>query len=85
MCFQGKGRDQKLSKRAFPGGPVVKNLPCRPSSVVQWLRLHAPNAEGLGLIPDQGTRSHMPQPRVLMSQLKILYVAMKIKDPACHN
>ena len=27
--------------------------------VVQWLRLHAPNAGGLGLIPGQGTRSHM--------------------------
>ena len=70
MCFQGKGRDQKLSKRAFPGGPVVKNLPCGPSSVVQWLRLHAPNAEGLGLIPGLGTKSHMPQ-------LKILHTAAK--------
>ena len=29
------------------------------SLVVQWLRLWAPNAEGLGLIPGQGTRSHM--------------------------
>ena len=28
------------------------------SLVVQWLRLHAPNAGGLGLIPGQGTRSH---------------------------
>ena len=26
---------------------------------VQWLRLHAPNARGPGLIPGQGTRSHM--------------------------
>ena len=25
------------------------------SLVVQWLRLHAPNAEGPGPIPDQGT------------------------------
>ena len=25
--------------------------------VVQWLRLHTPNAGGLGSIPDQGTRS----------------------------
>ena len=30
------------------------------SLVVQWLRLRAPNAGGPGLIPDQGTRSHMP-------------------------
>ena len=29
--------------------------------VVQWLRFCAPNAVGPGLIPGQGTRSHMPQ------------------------
>ena len=29
------------------------------SLVAQWLRLHTPNAEGLGSIPGQGTRSHM--------------------------
>ena len=29
------------------------------SLVVQWLRLHGPNAGGPGLIPDQGDRSHM--------------------------
>ena len=40
------------------------------SLVVQWVRLHAPNAGGPGLIPGQGTRSHMPQLRVLMLQLK---------------
>ena len=32
--------------------------------MVQWLRFHAPNAGGPGLISDQGTRSHMPQLRV---------------------
>ena len=31
------------------------------SLVVQWLRLHAPNARGLGSIPGLGTRSLMPQ------------------------
>ena len=31
------------------------------SLVVQWLRLHTPNAGGLGLIPGQGTRSYMLQ------------------------
>ena len=30
------------------------------SLLVQWLRLHAPHAGGLGLTPDQGARSHMP-------------------------
>ena len=29
--------------------------------VVQWLRLHTPNAGGLGLISGQGTRSYMLQ------------------------
>ncbi|TEA36484.1 hypothetical protein DBR06_SOUSAS10810083, partial [Sousa chinensis] len=45
------------------------------SLVVQWPRLHAPNAGGLRLIPDQGTRSHMPQLRVCMRQLKIPHAA----------
>ena len=40
------------------------------SLVVQWLSLHAPNAGGLGLVPSQGTRAHMPQLRVLTPQLK---------------
>ena len=48
------------------------------SLVVQWLRLHAPNAEGLGSIPDPGTRSPMPQLRACVPQLKIPHAAMKI-------
>ena len=40
------------------------------SLVVQWLRLHAPYAGGPGSIPDQGTRSHMPQQRVRVPQQK---------------
>ena len=49
------GRMSSLFKRLkdqyrnFPGGPVAKT--------------HTPNAEDLGLIPGQGTRSHMPQLR----------------------
>ena len=39
------------------------------SLVVQWLRLRAPNAGGLGSIPGQGTRSHM----------------LQLKDSACCN
>ena len=31
--------------------------------MVQWLRLHASNAQGPGLIPALGTRSHMLQLR----------------------
>ena len=39
--------------------------------MVQWARLHAPNAGGPGLIPGQGTRSCVPQLRVLMLQLRV--------------
>ena len=53
----------------FPRGPVV--------------RLSAPTAGGLGSIPGQGTRSHMPQLRVYMQKLKIPHVVTK--DPACGN
>ena len=31
------------------------------SLAVQWLGLRASNAGGMGSIPGQGTRSHMPQ------------------------
>ncbi|TEA25092.1 hypothetical protein DBR06_SOUSAS6010076, partial [Sousa chinensis] len=44
--------------------------------VVQWLRLRIPNAGGPGSIPGQGTRSRMPQ-------LRVLHAATK--DPACRN
>ena len=70
----------------------------RTSLVVQWLKLFTPNTGVLGLIPGQGTRSHilplrrhMPQlkkkkkKRCWMLQLKILYAATKTKDPVCHN
>ena len=56
-------------KKLLPGGPV---------------RLCATNAGGLGLIPGQGTRSHMLQLRVREPQLKILHVAT-IRDPTCHS
>jgi len=38
--------------------------------VVQWLRLHAPNAGVPGSIPAPETRSHMLPLRVLMPQLR---------------
>ena len=40
--------------------------------MVQWLRLRASNAEVLGSIPAQGTRSDM-----LQLQLKIILTTMK--------
>ena len=38
--------------------------------MVQWLRLQATHAGGLGLIPGQGTRSHMLQLKILPAQTK---------------
>ena len=44
------------------------------SEVVQWLRFCAPSTGGLGLIPGQGTRSHMLQMSFLMVQLKRFHI-----------
>ena len=38
----------------------------RTSLVIQWLRLHTLHAGGPGLIPGQGTRSHMPKLKILL-------------------
>ena len=51
----------------------LKELTLGPSLVVQWLRLHAPNAGGPGLIPGQETGSHMPQLRPdMVFKVKVL-------------
>ena len=52
-CYKEGGGTQSLGKESTPGTPLM----------VQWLRLCAPNAEGLGSIPGQGTRSYMLQLR----------------------
>ena len=52
----------------FPGGPIPEN-PSFPSG-------------GLGLIPGQGTRFHIPQLRAHMLQLP---VTTQTEDPACPN
>ncbi|TEA29203.1 hypothetical protein DBR06_SOUSAS14810008, partial [Sousa chinensis] len=49
------------------------------SLVAQWLRLHTPNAGDLGLIPGQGTRSHMLQLSVFMPQLRSLPATTKTR------
>ena len=49
--------------------------------MVQWLRLQAPNAGGMGLIPGQGTTSHM---LTGMPQLRIL-IKNSHEDPTCRN
>ena len=45
--------------------------------MAQWLRLHAPNAGGPGLIPGQGTRSHVH------ATTKSLHATTK--EPTRHN
>ena len=57
---------------------VISRLNWGTSLVVQWLRLHALNAGGPGSIPGQGTRSLMPQLKILHVTTKIPHVATKI-------
>ena len=47
VCERDRGLTLRNHGRDFPGGPVAKIL--------------HPNAWGLGSIPGQGTKSHMPQ------------------------
>ena len=58
--------------------PINKNPEGMDSLVVQWLRLHAPNAGGQGLITGPGTRSHM-------LQLQILHVSLKTDESTFCN
>ena len=54
------------------------------SLVVQWVRLCTPNVGSLGLIPGQGTRSHMHA--TTKSSLSITKDPVCYnEDPACHN
>ena len=48
--------------------------------MIQWLRLQAPNAGDLDLIPCQGTRSHKPQLRVQVLQLRLSEIKLKKKE-----
>ena len=49
----------------------IRSALCGTPLVVQWLRVQAPKARTLGLIPGQGTRFHMPQLRIHMPQLRL--------------
>ena len=51
---------------------VLKRALSGISQVVQWLRLHAPNAGFWGLIPGQGTWSHVLQQDLMQSKKKAL-------------
>ena len=59
-----------LKKKSVWGGTSLN---------VQWLRLHAPNPEGPGSIPGQGTRSCVPQLRSGTSQVVFL-VAQRVRN-----
>ena len=54
--------------------------------MVQWLRLHAPNAGGPGSIPGQGARSHVPATKKIQhAAIKDLHAASKTEYPLSHN
>ena len=55
-------------------GNAMQNPSEGTSLVVQWIRLCTPNAGAVGLIPDQETRSCMPQFKI---PLKLPQVAAK--------
>ena len=59
----------KFSLSALRFSVPLKSSP-RTSLVVQWLRLRAPSAGGLGSIPGRGTRSHMLQLKILHASTK---------------
>ena len=64
MAESGEELKSLLKKvKEESGKPGLKFSIQGTSLVVQWLRLCTPKAEGLGLIPGQGTRSHIAQLR----------------------
>ena len=69
-----------LASWVNPPGLMALNIHCRNSLVVQWLRLCAPNAGGLGSILGQGTRSH-----TLQGTSKILRVTTKSMHAASQD
>ena len=68
-----------MGRVSFEGDDNVLKLHCGSFLVVQWLRVHVSNAEGPGLIPSLGTRSHMPQVRLFTPQLKITCTTAKTR------
>ena len=54
-------------ERDFPGGLVVKSLN---SQCKKTPKNKTPNARGPSLIPSQGTRSYMPQLKILSATTK---------------
>ena len=57
-----------LEEKNYQPRQDIKKQRYGTSLVVQWLRLHTPNAGGPSSFPGQGTRSHMPQPRLIAAK-----------------
>ena len=66
-CFSGIWGS---SRDVCPKGATFEGRLLGTCLVVQWLRLCAPNAGGLGSIPGRGTRPHTLLLRVRVPQLK---------------
>ena len=65
---------------------VIFKMIAGTSLVAQWLRLRIPNAGGLGSIPGQGTRSHMPQLRPYAAkQINIKMIALNSQGGIINN
>ena len=60
------------TSRLFGSVHLSSNDSCLGLPVVQWLRLHDPNAESLDWILGRGTRSHMQQLKIPHAATKIL-------------
>ena len=67
-CLENKHNQPEGNQWQSPDNITQGTFP-----VVQWLRLHLPNAGGLGLITGQETRYHMPQLRVLRQKKSCAY------------
>ena len=69
--FKLVGVKTQNTVKDFPGGPLAKT----PRS----------QCRGPGSSRGQGTRSFMPQLKILQPQLRIPPATTKIKDPTCYN
>ena len=80
--MRGVGNEQPLTQTAgerliiWVNSPSLKKDKAETSLVVPGLRLHAPSAGCLGLIPGQGTRPHTPNLKTSSATTN---------DPACCN
>ena len=65
---------QELFTLGTKGGKI---FPSGISLVVQWLRLHVPNVDGLGSVSGWGTRCHMSQVQVMYATARTWHSQIK--------